>query len=491
MANNVCNNNFGGRNLTLLTDLYQFTMMQGYFLQNRTEEVVFNAFYRKNPENGGYVVFAGLESVIEYVKNLKFSDDDIDYLRSKGIFKEEFLNFLKDFKFNGTIECVPEGTVIFPNEPFIKVKAPLVTAQFVETAILNLVNFQSLIATKASRVCYAAGSDSVMEFGLRRAQGPDAGVFGARAAVIGGCSSTSNVYAGQLYGINIAGTMAHSWIMSFDSEYDAFMTYANTYDDNVILLVDTYDIIKGTETAIEVFKVLRNEGRLPEHYGVRIDSGDLAFFSNEIDDMFKAAGFDNYTICASNDLDERLITSLKLQGAKINSWGVGTKLITSYDEAALGGVYKLANIKKDGVDIPKIKLSEDEIKVTNPGEKTIYRLIDTKTNMFLADIIALEGEVINNDSDLTIYDPYFPRKRKTLKAGTFKVENIMNKIFENGKCVYDLPKLPQVIARCKEQLSSLWPEIRRFDNPHIYYVDLSDKLYDLKKKMIKNNGKKG
>lgn len=489
MTNNVCNNNFGGRNLSLLTDRYQFTMMQGYFLQNRTEEAVFNVFYRKNPENGGYVIFSGLESVIEYIQNLKFEDDDIAYLRSKG-FKEEFLSFLKNYKFDGTIECVPEGTVVFPNEPFIKVKAPLITAQFIETAMLNLVNFQSLIATKASRVCYAAGSDSVMEFGLRRAQGVDAGVLGARAAVIGGCSATSNEYAGKLYGINVAGTMAHSWVMSFDTEYNAFMTYANIYNDNVILLVDTYDIIKGTETAIEVFKVLKNEGRLPEHYGVRIDSGDLNYFSKRIDDMFRAEGFNNFTICASNDLDERLITSLKLQGAKINSWGVGTKLITSYDEAALGGVYKLANIKKDGVDIPKIKLSEDEIKVTNPGEKTIYRLVDTKTNMFLADIIALEGEEITATSDLTIYDPYFPRKRKTLKAGTFKVVNIMHKIFENGKCVYDVPELPQVIARCKEQLDSLWPEIRRFDNPHVYYVDLSDKLYDLKKKLIINNGKK-
>lgn len=485
MSKTVCNN-FGERNLTLLTDLYQLTMMQGYFLQGRKETAIFNVFYRKNPENGGYVIFAGLESVIEYVENLHFSDSDIAYLRSLGIFKEEFLSFLKDFRFDGDIECVPEGTVIFPNEPFIKVKAPLVTAQYVETAILNLVNFQSLIATKTSRICYAANGDKVADFGLRRAQGPDAGILGARAAIIGGASSTSNVLAGKMYGEDESGTMAHSWVMSFPNEYDAFMAYANTYDNNVIFLVDTYDIIKGTKTAIEVFNRLKDEGRLPQKYGVRIDSGDLAYYSKEIKRMFKESGFDNPIICASNDLDERLIMSLKQQGAEINSWGVGTKLITSFNEPALGGVYKLAAIIKDGKMVPKIKISESEEKVTNPGDKTIYRLVDKESNMFLADIIALEGEIITNTSDLTIYDPYFPRKRKTLKAGTFKVENIMKKIFEKGECVYDIPELPEITKRCKVQLNSLWSEIRRFDNPHTYYVDLSDKLYDLKKELIAN-----
>lgn len=478
-------NYFNGRNLTMETDLYQFTMMQGYFLQNRQEEVVFNVFYRKNPDNGGYVIFAGLETVIDYIENLHFEEEDIDYLRSTGIFKEEFLTFLKNYRFDGTMECVPEGTVIFPNEPYLKIKAPIVTAQFVETTILNLVNYQSLIATKASRICYAAEGDNVMEFGLRRAQGPDAGVLGARASLIGGMTSTSNVYAGKLFHVSVAGTMAHSWVMSYDTEYEAFMTYANTYADHIILLVDTYDIIEGTKVAIEVFQQLKKEGRLPKTYGVRIDSGDLAYYSKVIYQMLTKAGFENFVICASNDLDEKLISDLKRkEEAKINSWGVGTKNITSYHEAALGGVYKLAQVKKDDEVIPKIKISEDEIKVTNPGEKTLYRIIDVNTGIFRADIIALEGETITNEADLKIYDPYFPSKNQILKAGSFRVENLMQKIYDKGECVYSLPELKTIQERCQNQLNSLWPEIRRFKEPHNYYVDLSDRLYDLKRNMI-------
>ena len=370
------------QNLTLLTDLYELTMMQGYYENPSDQIVVFDAFYRKNPCGGAYAVCAGLEQVIEYVRDLHFSPDDIDYLRSLHIFNDDFLEYLRGFHFTGDIYAIPEGTVVFPREPLLKVVAPIMEAQLVETAILNMINHQSLIATKASRVVYAAKGDGIMEFGLRRAQGPDAGIYGARAAMIGGCIGTSNVLTGQMFDVPVKGTHAHSWIMSFPDEYTAFKTYAKMYPEACILLVDTYDVLEsGVPNAIRVFKEMRAEGLPMKGYGIRIDSGDLAYLSKKAYQMLEAEGFGDAIISASSDLDEYLIDSLKTQGAKINSWGVGTNLITSGDWPAFGGVYKLAAAKdkEDAEFTPKIKLSENSEKVTNPGNKTIFRIYDKES----------------------------------------------------------------------------------------------------------------
>ena len=385
-------------NLTLLTDLYEMTMMQGYFKSANHDVAVFDAFYRKNPCDGGYAICAGLDQVIDYIKNLHFSAEDISYLRGLHIFDEDFLSYLENFRFSGDIYAIPEGTLIFPREPLIKVIAPIMEAQLVETAILNIINHQSLIATKAARVCYAAGSDGVMEFGLRRAQGPDSGTYGARAAVIGGCKGTSNVLAGQLFDVPVLGTHAHSWIMSFPDEYTAFKTYANLYPSACILLVDTYDTLKsGVPHAIRVFREMREAGIPLTYYGVRIDSGDLAYLSKQIRKMLDDAGFPDAVISASNDLDEYLIESLKLQGAEITSWGVGTNLITAKDNPAFGGVYKMAAIQKeDGNFVPKIKISENSEKITNPGNKTIYRIYDKATGKIRADLICLADETFDS-----------------------------------------------------------------------------------------------
>jgi len=473
------------RNFTLLTDLYELTMMQGYFKQNRHENVIFDAFYRKNPSDGGYAIFAGLESIVDYIKNLRFDKEDIDYLRSLNIFDEDFLEYLANFKFTGNIYAVPEGSVIHPMEPIIKVIAPIDQAQLVETTILNFFNHQSLIATKASRVCYAAKGDAVMEFGLRRAQGPDAGTLGARAAVIAGCAGTSNVLCGQLYNIPVLGTHAHSWIMSFPDEYTAFKTYANVYKNNVTLLVDTYDTLKsGVPNAIKVFKELRDEGRLPVKYGIRLDSGDLAYLSKKAKEMLDKEGFTDAVICASSDLDEYIIESLKAQGATINQWGVGTNLITSRDCPAFGGVYKLAAVEdENGNYIPKIKLSENTIKITNPDNKTVVRIYDSKTDKAIADLICLAGENIPCD-DLTLFDPVETWKKTVLEKGTYYAKELLVPVFINGECVYDLPTTAEIKAYCKKELDSLWDECKRFKNPHSYYVDLSQNLYDLKMKML-------
>ena len=389
-------------NLTLLTDLYEMTMMQGYFKSANHDVAVFDAFYRKNPCDGGYAICAGLDQVIDYIKNLHFSAEDISYLRGLHIFDEDFLSYLETFRFSGDIYAIPEGTLIFPREPLIKVIAPIMEAQLVETAILNIINHQSLIATKAARVCYAAGSDGVMEFGLRRAQGPDSGTYGARAAVIGGCKGTSNVLAGQLFDVPVLGTHAHSWIMSFPDEYTAFKTYANLYPSACILLVDTYDTLKsGVPHAIRVFREMREAGIPLTYYGVRIDSGDLAYLSKQIRKMLDDAGFPDAVISASNDLDEYLIESLKLQGAEITSWGVGTNLITAKDNPAFGGVYKMAAIQKeDGNFVPKIKISENSEKITNPGNKTIYRIYDKATGKIRADLICLADETFDEACDM-------------------------------------------------------------------------------------------
>ena len=366
------------KNLTLLTDLYQLTMINGYFENNvHNDVVVFDMFFRKNACKGGYTIVCGIEQLVEYIENLKFSESDLDYLKTLNLFSDKFLDFLRDFKFTGDIYTVEEGTVMFPNEPIIRIKAPLYQAQLIETALLTIINFQSLIATKASRVCFAAKGDPVFEFGLRRAQGPDAGTYGARAAIIGGCTATANVLAGKMFNIPVVGTHAHSWVQKFDNELDAFEAYAKIYPNNCLLLVDTYDVLKsGMPNAIKVFKELKAKGHKP--LGIRLDSGDLDYLSKECKNMLTEAGFEDVRITASNDLDEYCISNLKSSGSPINSWGVGTKLITSSDSPSLGGVYKLVASYKDGKYEPKIKISEDPEKITNPGYKKVVRIYNTQ-----------------------------------------------------------------------------------------------------------------
>lgn len=477
-------------NLTLMTDFYELTMMQGYFKSKSNERVIFDAFYRVNPSGNGYAIAAGLDQVIEYIEDLRFDDEDIEYLRSLNTFDEEFLEYLKDFKFTGDIYAVPEGTVVFPMEPLVKVIAPVIEAQLVETAILNIINHQSLIATKAARVCQAAKSDAVMEFGLRRAQGPDAGTLGARAAVIGGCVGTSNVLCAKKYDIPALGTHAHSWIMSFDDEYTAFKTYAQLYPNNATLLVDTYDTLRsGVPNAIKVFDELKAQGAMPEKYGIRLDSGDLAYLSKRARKMLDDAGYKDATICASSDLDEYLIDSLKAQGAAIDSWGVGTNLITSKDCPAFGGVYKLAAVEKNGEFIPKIKLSENEWKITNPGDKTVFRIYDKENGKLKADVIALVGETIDEDKELLLFDPVSTWKRTLLKPGTFTVREIPVQVFKDGKCVYESPSVMEIRDICKKELNTVWEESKRLVNPHRVHVDLSQKLWNLKQKLLDDYGK--
>lgn len=471
------------QNLTLLTDLYELTMMQGYFHNmDRNETVIFDAFYRSNPNGGGYAICAGLEQLIDYIKELHFAPQDIEYLASLNIFDKDFLDYLADFHFSGSIYAIPEGTVIFPREPLVKVIAPIMEAQLVETAILNIINHQSLIATKASRVCFAARGDGIMEFGLRRAQGPDAGTYGARAAVIGGCIGTSNVLCGQLFDVPVKGTHAHSWIMSFPDEYTAFKTYAEMYPSACILLVDTYDTLKsGVPNAIRVFREMREAGVELGYYGIRLDSGDLAYLSKKARKMLDAAGFQDAVISASNDLDEYLIDSLKVQGAAITSWGVGTNLITSKDWPAFGGVYKLAAIMDEkGEFVPKIKLSENSEKVTNPGNKTIYRIYDKETGKIKADLICLVDEKFSENEPMLLFDPLEPWKKTKLKPGTYTLREILKPVFLDGKCVYESPRVMDIRDYCQKELSTLWDETRRLVNPQEVYVDLSDKLYHIK-----------
>lgn len=475
------------QNLTLMTDLYELTMMQGYYRnENSNETVIFDLFYRTNPMESGYSICAGLEQVVDYIKNLSFSYDDIRYLESLSMFDKDFLEYLKDFKFTGSIYAIPEGTVVFPREPLVKVIAPIMQAQLVETALLNIVNHQCLIATKASRVCYAARGDGIMEFGLRRAQGPDAGTLGARAAMIGGCVGTSNVLCGQLFDVPVKGTHAHSWIMSFASEYEAFKAYADIYKDACILLVDTYDTLgSGVPNAIKVFKEMREAGIESKLYGIRLDSGDLAYLSKEARKMLDEAGFEDAVISASNDLDEYLIDSLKNQGCKVTSWGVGTNLITSKDWTAFGGVYKLAAVmEKDGKFVPKIKLSENTEKITNPGNKTVYRVYDKSTGKIKADLICLVDEKYDENEPLLLFDPKEPWKKTILEPNTYKLRELLVPVFEEGKCVYSSPKVMEIRDICKSELDTLWDETRRLVNPHNVHVDLSAKLYDMKLELL-------
>lgn len=478
--------NMSTLNLTLLTDLYEMTMMQGYFKSGNHDVVVFDAFYRSNPCDGGYAVCAGLDQVIDYVKNLHFSEEDLSYLRSLTIFDENFLEYLSNFHFSGEIYAIPEGSLIFPREPLVKVIAPIMEAQLLETAILNIINHQSLIATKAARVCYAAAGDGVMEFGLRRAQGPDSGTYGARAAIIGGCKGTSNVLAGQLFDVPVLGTHAHSWIMSFSDEYTAFKTYADLYPNTCTLLVDTYDTLKsGIPNAIRVFQEMRDAGVKSNFYGIRMDSGDLAYLSKKARKMLDEAGFEDAVISASNDLDEYLIESLKIQGAKITSWGVGTHLITSRDNPAFGGVYKLAAIQnKEGVFIPKIKLSENTEKVTNPGNKTVFRIYDTKTNKIRADLICLVGEKFDVSKDLVLFDSNEPWKKTRLTGGTYSMKELLVPVFKNGECVYTSPSVKEIRDICTKEKETIWDETKRFVNPAEIYVDLSDDLYKMKRDLL-------
>ena len=474
------------RNLTLLTDLYELTMMQGYYEKGQNENVIFDVFFRQNPCNNGYSVCAGLDQVIDYTKNLHFTYDDVDYLRGLGIFKEDFLHYLSGFHFSGDIYAIPEGTVVFPKEPLLKVVAPIMEAQLVETAILNIINHQSLIATKTSRIVFAANGDGIMEFGLRRAQGPDAGLYGARAAMIGGCVGTSNVLAGQMFDVPVMGTHAHSWIMSFPDEYTAFKTYAEMYPDNCTLLVDTYDTLKsGVPNAIRVFQEFKDAGKPLIKYGIRLDSGDLAYLSKEARKMLDEAGFPEATICASNDLDEFLLHDLKMQGAAIDSWGVGTNLITSKDCPSFGGVYKLAAIQnEEGEFVPKIKISENTEKITNPGNKTIYRIYEKASGKIKADLICFADEVIDPKQDLLLFDPMDTWKKTKLAGGTYTVREILLPIFKNGECLYKSPTLKEIAAYCREEKDTLWDETKRLFYPHRVYVDLSQKLYAVKQSLL-------
>ncbi|WP_315542848.1 nicotinate phosphoribosyltransferase [Stomatobaculum longum] len=475
------------RNLTLLTDLYELTMMQGYFEnEDVNQTVIFDMFYRNNPEGNGYAICAGLEQLIDYVKNLHFTEDEIDYLKSLGIFKPAFLAYLRDFRFTGDIYAIPEGTVIFPREPLVKVIAPIMQAQLIETALLNIINHQSLIATKTARIVRAAQGDGVMEFGCRRAQGPDAAIYGARAAIIAGCVGTSNVLCGQMFHVPVSGTHAHSWIMSFPDELSAFRAYAKLYPDACILLIDTYDTLdSGLPHAIQVFKELREQGIHPKRYGIRMDSGDLAYLSKKVKAALDAEGFTDAIISASNDLDEGLIGSLKAQGATINSWGVGTNLITSKDCPAFGGVYKLAAIWNEPEQRfePKIKISENAEKITNPGDKKIYRIYDAQ-GMIVADLIALADEEFSSKDSLLLFDPIETWKKTLLPGGSYSMRELLVPVFRKGDCVYESPSVKEIQNICRRELNTLWEESKRFEYPHQTYVDLSRKLWNLKNNLL-------
>lgn len=470
------------RNLTMMTDLYELTMMDGYLRYGKDKNrACFDLFYRRRGDVTAYAVAAGLEQVIEYVKNLRFTPDDIEYLRSLAIFDEAFLTYLKDFRFTGEILAVPEGTVIFPDEPILRVIAPIMEAQLLETAMLNIINHQTLIATKAARVVQSARGDKVLEFGLRRAQGPDAGIYGARASIIGGCQATSNVLTGQLFGVPVGGTHAHSWVMSFEDELTAFRAYADVFPDNCLLLVDTYDTLgSGVPNAITVFRELRARGKEP--VGIRLDSGDLAFLSRQARVMLDDAGFPEAKIFASGDLDEEVIWDLKAQGAAIDVWGVGTRMITSMDNPALGGVYKLSAEEVDGAFAPRIKISENPAKITNPGVKQLYRFYDRRSGKALADLITLEEEDFSSGEPLEIFDPENTWKRMTLCD--YRMRRLLVPIFENGELVYNSPALSEIAAYAKQEMETFWDEYKRLNRPHRYKVDLSQKLYDLKHQLL-------
>jgi len=467
------------RNLTLLTDLYELTMMNGYLDCDMADrEAVFDLFFRKT-EQLDLALVAGLEQAIEYIDNLSFDSDDINYLKSLNLFGEKFFERLKKFKFSGDIYGMKEGEIAFPNEPILTIKAPLFEAQLIETALLNIINHQTLIATKTMKITQESEGD-VAEFGLRRAQGPDAGIYGSRASIIGGCTSTSNVMAGKLFGVPVSGTHAHSWVMSFSSELEAFRAYASIYPQKCLLLVDTYDTLKsGIPNAITVFKELRAKGFEP--IGIRIDSGDLAYLTKESRKMLDSEGFKGVKIFASGDIDEDIINSLKGQQAKIDSWGIGTKLITGYPMSALGGVYKMAGIEENKVFEPKMKISDTDAKITNPGFKSVYRIYD-EDGMAAADLIALRDEKFDTKSPLTIFHPVETWKKKTFTK--YSMRDLTIPIYLSGEKVYKIPPLSDTVMYAKKCRDEFWEEYRRLVNPHVYKVDLSDGLYDLKKQLL-------
>lgn len=470
---------FNERNISMVMDMYELTMSNGYLNQGEQDTIVaFDVFYRKNPDNAGFAVFAGLEQVIEYIQNLHFSEEDVEYLRSKNLFTEEFLQYLLNFKFRGSITAMPEGTIMFPNEPIMTVVAPLVDAQLIETAILLEINHQSLIATKTNRIVRAAKGKPVSDFGARRAHNVDAAVYGARAAYIGGAAGTATVLAGKMFGIPISGTMAHSWVMSFESEYDAFKAYAESYPNSTVLLVDTYDVLKsGVPNAIRVAKeILEPKGcRLK---GIRLDSGDLAYLSKEARKLLDEAGLNDCIIVASNGLDEYTIHSLNRQGALIDSYGVGEKLITSSTNPVFGAVYKLVAVKKDGEFQPKIKISETVEKITNPGIKELYRVYD-KEGKAVADYLTVKDEVIDTSAPVRYVDPLKYWKNRSFEDCTFK--KLHQQIFKDGELVYELPKLDDIRNYVRHQLDNeIWQEEQRFDNSHPHYLDMSPAMFELK-----------
>ena len=472
------------RKLELVSDFYEFTMSNGYLAHNMNDKIAyFDVFFRRIPDKGGYVIFAGLEQIIEYIKNLTFTENDIDYLKKQNKFSDTFFEYLRNFKFTGDIWAIPEGTVVFPYEPLITVKAPIIEAQILETTLLLLLNHQSLIATKSSRIVSAAKGRPVMEFGARRAHSIDAAVYGARAAMIGGCVGTSCMYTSQKYNVPTTGTMAHSWIQSFDTEYDAFKAYAEIYPDDCTLLVDTYNTLEsGIPNAIKVFnEVVVPAGFRPK--AIRIDSGDLAYLSKKARTMLDNAGFSDCKICGTNALDEFLITSLLEEGAKLDLFGVGENLITAQSDPVFGGVYKLCALEENGVLTPKIKVSNNIEKITNPGFKKVYRFYSNKTGKALADVITLANEEIPKD-EYVIFDPQSPWKKKTLKD--FYVRPLQEQIFKNGNLIYTSPSLLEIAENAKNELSTLWDEVTRLNNPHKYYVDLSKKLWDLKIELLEN-----
>ena len=477
------------QNLTMLTDFYELTMGNGYFLNGfYKKQTYFDVFYRQVPDKGGFAIACGLADIIDYLRNLHFTDEDIAYLRNKKIFDEKFLKYLRNFKFTGDVYAVPEGTVIFPYEPVITVKAPAAEAQLIETFLLLCINHQSVIATKANRIVRSAEGGPVMEFGSRRAQGIAAAVIGARAAYIAGCVATACTLTDQLYGVPAAGTMAHSWVQMFDTEYEAFKFYMETYPNNAILLVDTYNTLKsGIPNAIRVFKEYLAKGGKLDNYGIRLDSGDLSYLTKKARAMLDEAGLQDAKIVASNSLDEHLIKELLRQGAKIDAFGVGERLITSQTSPVFGGVYKLSAVEGEkGEIVPKIKISDNTAKITNPGFKKVYRFYDKKTGKAIADEICLHNEVVSEALPHTIFDPEATWKQRTLKD--FTARELLVPVFKNGELVYQQPSLRETQKYCAKEVDSLWEEVKRFDNPHEYNVDLSKKLWDLKRKLLLASG---
>lgn len=477
------------RNLSMLVDFYELTMSNGYLKNGLDDYVVYcDMFFRKNPDGASFSIAAGLEQFIDYIKNLRFSEDDIEYLKKQNLFCDEFLDYLKNFKFTGDIFAIPEGTVVFPNEPLVTVRARIMEAQFIETMLLLSINHQSLIATKANRLVRAADGRVVMDLGARRGQGADAAILGARAAIIGGATATATTIAGKDFGVNIIGTMAHSWVQFFGDEYKAFETYAKTYPDNCMLLVDTYSVLKsGIPNAIKVAKeVLEPMGKRLK--GIRLDSGDLSYLSKKARKILDDNGLHDCKIIASNSLDEYIITDLVNQNAEIDIYGVGERLITAKSEPVFGGVYKLMAVEENGEIVPRIKLSENVEKVTNPGYKQVWRLFDKESNKAIADVITLADEEIDDTKEYEIFDPVHTWKKKLVT--NFRAKRLQVPIFLSGECVYESPNVNDINKHCKESVDSLWDEIKRFNNPQEYFVDLSPKLWNLKNEMIKKYSEK-